>query len=78
MHKLFSYIDDTSIFGLISYRKYIMAGTILLDTKKYKRDFYDNEAVAYLCDLQDKIIAPWKARMHFIKTALTNLVFVQT
>lgn len=78
MHKLFSYIDDTSIFGLISYRKYIMAGTILLDTKKYKRDFCDNEAVAYLCDLQDKIIAPWKARMHFIKTALTNLVFVQT
>lgn len=75
MHKLFSYIDDTSIFGLISYRKYIMAGTILLDTKKYKRDFFDNEAVAYLCDLQDKIIAPWKAKMHFIKTALTNLFF---
>lgn len=75
MHKLFSYIDDTSIFGLISYRKYIMAGTILLDTKKYKRDFFDNEAVAYLCDLQNKIIAPWKAKMHFIKTALTNLFF---
>lgn len=75
MHKLFSYIDNNSIIGLIGYREYIMTGTILLDTKKYKRDFCDNEAVAYLCDLQDKIIAPWKARMYSIKTALTNLVF---
>lgn len=74
MHKLLSYIEGQNIKGLINYRKYIMRNTILLNTKKYRRDFCTNEAVTYMCDLQDKIIAPWKARLYFIATSLTNLI----
>ena len=74
MHKLLSHIKGKNIKGLINYRKYIMRNTILLNTKKYRRDFCTNEAVTYMCDLQDKIIAPWKARLYFIGASLTNLM----
>lgn len=56
MHKLFLCLDNNNIHGLINYRKYILYGTILLDTKKYKTEFHNNNAVAYLCNLQDNVV----------------------
>lgn len=70
MHKLFLCLDNNNIHGLINYRKYILHGTILLDTKKYKTAFHNNSAVAYLCDLQDNVIPRWVAKLNYIKINL--------
>lgn len=70
MHKLFLCLNNNNIHGLINYRKYILYGTILLDTKKYKTEFHNNNAVAYLCDLQDNIVPQWVAKLNYIKTNL--------
>lgn len=71
MHELFLHLDKDNINGLINYRKYILPGTILLNTKKYKAAFYSNQAVACLCNLQDNIVSQQTAKLNSIKSLLT-------
>ena len=44
------------ILGLLAYRDYVIEGTLILDTQKYRNDFPRNDAVDYICLLQDKIM----------------------
>ena len=71
MHELFLRLDGDNINGLINYRKYILRKTILLNTKKYKTAFYGNQAVTYLCNLQDNIVSQRTAKLNSIKSILT-------
>lgn len=45
------------ILGLLAYRDYVIEGTLMLDTQKYRNDFPGNDAVDYICSLQDGIMA---------------------
>lgn len=49
-------INYHCILGLLSYRDYVIEGTLILDTQKYRNDFPKNDAVDYICSLQDEIM----------------------
>ena len=55
MIELYKLMDDNNINSLIKYRDYIIDNSILLDTKKYLNDF-NNNAVKYICNLQDNVL----------------------
>ena len=42
---------------MLAYRDYVIEGTLMLDTQKYRNDFPGNDAVDYICSLQDRIMA---------------------
>lgn len=54
--KLYELIKKNDIEGLIKYRDYALANKILLNTAAYRMAFPDNDAVSYLCALQDSIM----------------------
>lgn len=55
MIKLFKLMDKDNINSLIKYRDYVIDNSILLDTKNYLKK-YSNDAVKYLCELQDSVL----------------------
>lgn len=55
--KLYELIKKNDIEGLIKYRDYALANKRLLDTEAYRTAFPNNNAVSYLCALQDSIMA---------------------
>ena len=55
--KLYELIKKNDIAGLIKYRDYALANKRLLDTEAYRMAFPNNDAVSYLCALQDSIMA---------------------
>lgn len=54
--KLYELIKKNDIEGLIKYRDYALANKKLLNTAAYRMAFPDNDAVSYLCALQDSIM----------------------
>lgn len=54
--KLHELIKKNDIEGLIKYRDYALANKKLLNTAAYRMAFPDNDAVSYLCALQDSIM----------------------
>lgn len=54
---LYKKITKAYILGLLAYRDYVIEGTLMLDTQKYRNDFPGNDAVNYICSLQDRIMA---------------------
>ena len=54
---LYKRITKACILGLLAYRDYVIKGTLILDTQKYRNDFPGNDAVDYICSLQDRIMA---------------------
>lgn len=54
---LYKKITKSCILGLLAYRDYVIEGTLMLDTQKYRNDFPGNVAVDYICSLQDGIMA---------------------
>lgn len=54
---LYKKITKACILGLLAYRDYVIEGTLMLDTQKYRNDFQGNDAVDYICSLQDGIMA---------------------
>lgn len=57
MIKLYGLIKKDDIEGLVKYRDYALANKRLLDTEAYRTAFPNNDAVSYLCALQDSIMA---------------------
>lgn len=55
--KLYELIKKNDIAGLVKYRDYALANKRLLDTEAYRTAFPNNNAVSYLCALQDNIMA---------------------
>lgn len=55
MKNLYKTMTDESILGLLHYRDYKVEEKLLIDSKRYSND-YQNEAIKYLCDLQDGMI----------------------
>lgn len=56
MKWLYTLLGGNGLFALFSYRKFIMPGTIILDTVSYSSAFQSIDAVQYLCSLQDRIL----------------------
>lgn len=52
MIKLFTMLTEENIKGIIYYKDYTYPNSYLLNTKKYMKDFPNNNAVKYLCQLQ--------------------------
>ena len=55
MIKLYKLMNKDNINSLIKYRDYVIDNSILLDTKNYLKKF-SNDAVKYLCELQDNVL----------------------
>lgn len=53
---LYSVLKITDVIGLLRYREYMIDGSILLDTERYRNVFFGNKAVAYLCGIQESIM----------------------
>lgn len=56
VQNLYSVLKITDVIGLLRYREYMIDGSILLDTERYRNDYFGNKAVAYLCGIQESII----------------------
>ena len=61
-NELFNLIHARDIFGLISYRDYIIQDKKILDCNRYLEDYTYNFPVRYLCDLQKKILSEDKLK----------------
>lgn len=53
---LYKKITKARIWGLLAYKDYVIEDTLILDTQKYRNDFPKNDAVDYICSLQDGIM----------------------
>lgn len=56
MFQLYYKLNDKNIKGLINYRDYIIENKKILNTEEYIRSFSNNEAVLFLCNLQNSIL----------------------
>ena len=56
MRHLYELLNNRAIEGLLHYRDYIRINEKVLDTISYREHFKDNQAVSYICDLQDSAI----------------------
>lgn len=56
MKELYFKVTEKEIKGIINYRDYIIKDKKILDTEKYIKDFPDNNAVLFLCSLQNSIL----------------------
>lgn len=57
MFQLYFKLSDKNIKGLINYRDYIIENKKILNTEDYIKSFPNNEAVLYLCSLQNSILS---------------------
>lgn len=57
MFQLYYKLNDKNIKGLINYRDYIIENQKILNTKEYIKRFPNNEAVLFLCNLQNSILS---------------------
>lgn len=48
--------NPDNILGLMKYRDFIIDNTVLLNTESYRSSYPVNSAVAYICDIQDRIM----------------------
>ena len=56
MIDLYNKIKKNNIIGLIKYKDYIIKNKFLLNTEEYKMAYKNNEAVALICNIQDRIL----------------------
>ena len=57
MFQLYFKLSDKNIKGLINYRDYIIENKKILNTEEYIKSFPNNEAVLYLCSLENSILS---------------------
>lgn len=57
MFQLYFKLSDKNIKGLINYRDYIIENKKILNTEEYIKSFPNNEAVLFLCSLQNSILS---------------------
>lgn len=57
MFQLYFKLSDKNIKGLVNYRDYIIENKKILNTEEYIKSFPNNEAVLFLCSLQNSILS---------------------
>lgn len=56
MLNLYLLMKGTDIEGLVSYRDFVNETTRLLDTSRYRKKYKGNDAVDYLCKIQEMVM----------------------